>query len=65
MAAFVASEEKSQAEVEKHSEREPVKCTEVDLNMILVYFSCDAWQAVPHLVDIVRRYSVWLCFACK
>ena len=43
----------------------PVKCTKVDMSVIRAHFSSDAWQAVLHLVDVVKPNSVWLCFACK
>ena len=51
------------AEVEKEAERVPMKCTDVDLSIIRVHFSCDAWKAVLHL-EIVKRDCVWLCFSC-
>ena len=53
------------SDLEKESERVPVKHTEVDLRVIQVYFSSDPWQAILHLVDIVKWDSVWLCFTCK
>ena len=53
------------AELERESDRVHVKYTDVNLSVIRVYFSCDDWQAVHDLVNIVRCNSVWLCFACK
>ena len=54
-ASRLGSEAIDVAEVERDSERVPVKCTEVDLSVIRAYFSCDAWQAVLHLVEVVKR----------
>ena len=43
-ASRLGSEAIDVAEVERDSERGPVKCTEVDLSVIRAHFPCDAWQ---------------------